>query len=108
MAVIWLRMTDWTAQMISGDPSSLQSLLQKFLSDTTSWFEKPCELLLPSLHTHYIDRKTLIHRSLGILYPLLAWAITFTVALTILLSLGFGPAGIIAGTAIYPCTSKIV
>jgi hypothetical protein len=35
-----------------------------------------------------------------VLYPILAWAIAFTVTMFILLSLGFGPTGILAGMGI--------
>jgi len=53
--------------------------------------ERPCRFRLRS------TRKTLIFTSLGVFYPIITWAIIFTLTSLLLLTLGFGPTGVAAG-----------
>lgn len=84
-----------------GDGSGIASWIEQRWSELMEWVAQPRKIFsffflsvcvgLSSSHTYYYSF------CLDILAIIIAWAITFTVVMFFILSLGFGPAGIVAG-----------
>lgn len=55
-------------------------------------------MYVPSLNSHSTSQCSCLTPA-GVYYPMIIWGLTFTAVMTIILSLGFGPKGIVAGEA---------
>ena len=85
-------MWDTLRQCAAGISIAWPSLSEKWAA-FSDWLSQPRK---PASCGHQSPVQ-LIQRSLDVLAIIFAWWITFTIVCTIIMSLGFGPAGIIAG-----------
>jgi hypothetical protein len=81
------------------DRSLLYNWISTHWESFVSWIEQPSKSSIMTLQLE------LTSDTADVLAIILAWSITFTVVIALLLTLGFGPSGIIAGRFAFALSS---